>query len=508
MRKIFFLVAVCCAAMMYAVQAPKNVHWDGTTLKWELPELTNDSVYYGVYFSLFSKTGGDAFVSSIGSDPDTEYDFSDLMYEGRTYFATIYCIADPGYVESPIVTSPEYTVPGEAEVYEVPNVTLTNEGNVAWGNIGYMTVKATIQKKNEGKWDDVASATTTNGWNQSISVASITTPGTYRAVAEGVQGTDVIKRGYSEELIVDELFTVTFDANGLDPFAPINPLTIAKNSVINAPTIDYDYYHQSDGHFFYWSLDKEGDKIWSFETDQVTEDTKLYAQWKELPALNPGWDVDTCLWTLDEKYFKAFNNMTAVLYTEEGIFVMNSGTSTIEDHMFFNYMFPGRKYQYDITLTDFYYNEIVAKSGLHTATGEAEILPLNNMYVDDASTGRVAWNALKFGVYMRHGVLSQWSQGKGEWVEIKTFDDASTTWSSTFIQFDVELDEAEYYRFLCQVNQGEYTIYEGELFYGTNPATALDNASVDTKAVKRIENGQLLIERDGKKFTVIGTELR
>ena len=36
------------------------------------------------------------------------------------------------------------------------------------------------------------------------------------------------------------------------------------------------------------------------------------------------------------------------------------------------------------------------------------------------------------------------------------------------------------------------------------PATAIDNTAVDTKAVKRIANGQLLIIRDGKTYNAQG----
>ncbi len=39
-------------------------------------------------------------------------------------------------------------------------------------------------------------------------------------------------------------------------------------------------------------------------------------------------------------------------------------------------------------------------------------------------------------------------------------------------------------------------------------ATAIDNAAVDTKATKRIENGQLLIIRDGKTYSVVGAVVR
>ena len=39
-------------------------------------------------------------------------------------------------------------------------------------------------------------------------------------------------------------------------------------------------------------------------------------------------------------------------------------------------------------------------------------------------------------------------------------------------------------------------------------ATAISNTAVEAKAVKRIVNGQLLIEREGKTFNAIGAEVR
>ena len=38
--------------------------------------------------------------------------------------------------------------------------------------------------------------------------------------------------------------------------------------------------------------------------------------------------------------------------------------------------------------------------------------------------------------------------------------------------------------------------------------TAIDNSAVTTKATKGIENGQLLIIRDGKIYNVVGTTVR
>lgn len=50
----------------------------------------------------------------------------------------------------------------------------------------------------------------------------------------------------------------------------------------------------------------------------------------------------------------------------------------------------------------------------------------------------------------------------------------------------------------------------GEFFTNILPisSTALDNTSVDTKAIKRIMNGQLLIQRDEKIYTLQGQEVK
>jgi hypothetical protein len=41
-----------------------------------------------------------------------------------------------------------------------------------------------------------------------------------------------------------------------------------------------------------------------------------------------------------------------------------------------------------------------------------------------------------------------------------------------------------------------------------NIPTAIDNTAVDAKAVKRVVNGQLFIERDGKTFNALGVEVK
>lgn len=58
-KKVYFLAAAvcCCVTMMFAVPAPTNVHWEGSILKWELPDLTGDSTYENLYLTLYSEAG-------------------------------------------------------------------------------------------------------------------------------------------------------------------------------------------------------------------------------------------------------------------------------------------------------------------------------------------------------------------------------------------------------------------------------------------------------------------
>ena len=59
---------------------------------------------------------------------------------------------------------------------------------------------------------------------------------------------------------------------------------------------------------------------------------------------------------------------------------------------------------------------------------------------------------------------------------------------------------------------GDYTFtwtYESNVLSVTYPtATAIDNTEAATKAVKRIVNGQLVIEREGKLFNALGAEVK
>ena len=505
-KKVYFLAAAmyCCVTAMLAVPAPTNVHWEGSILKWELPDLTGDSVYENLYLTLYSEAGD--YLSGLGASIATEYDFSEDLYHGRTYYATVQTDANPGGVQSPEVTSPTYTVPGAKDTLEVPNVTLSIDGYVRWGDIGYMLVRATLQKKNGNEWVDVASQTTTFGWNRSESVGAITEPGTYRAIADGLQGNDVVRRGISEEIEVEEMFAVSFDAQSLYD----NPDTtfVPKNAKIIIPDVADQYKNQRDGHVFYWSTDKEGDHPWNFEADTVTQDTTLYAQWKELTT-TPSWDEDTCRWSVGEQYRNVFQHATIDIYSEQKKFIFNFSMSGYVDYFFMDLYFPGRNYIFSITLDDYYNNVIADTSAMHTVAGQAEVLPLE-LTVTDSIRGTVEWTAPKYGMFMRVGVLYHWNPSGNIWVSVATLQDERDhpEWYN-YITFNYLLEDTQYYRIHCQLYQGEYLISEGVVYYGTNPSLAIDNVQGnDVQCTKVIRDGQLLIEKNGRLYNAQGVAVK
>ena len=69
----------------------------------------------------------------------------------------------------------------------------------------------------------------------------------------------------------------------------------------------------------------------------------------------------------------------------------------------------------------------------------------------------------------------------------------------------------KYYKFTEDrniVSNAAYEPFDYAITVSINTSTAISNTVVEAKAVKRIVNGQLLIERDGKFFNAVGTEVR
>ena len=506
MKKVFlFTVAVLCAVNMFAVPAPTNVHWEEGVLKWELPALTDDSVYTDVWLCLYNEAG--AMVTNSATGSRIEYNFTDDIFHGRTYYATIKTGVKPGGVQSALITSPTYTDPNPKDTIEVPDVALNVNGVVSWGYISYMYVRITLQKQSGESWENVNTKKTSNGWDKSISFGAITSPGTYRAVAEGLQGEDVVRRGISPELVVEEMFTVSFNAQSL--FTNPDDIIVAKNALISKPTPPNEFHNQNNGHVFYWSSDAAGTRPWAFAKDRITQDTTLYAQWIELPALNPVWDVDTCTWTLVNRIEEIIHHRVIYILTEDGNEVLNSSGSIVATSWFGDYcLYPGRTYKFAIKLVDFYENYVSDTSALHTISGEVETLPLVNMTVANTTNGRIEWSAPNYGTYIRHGELSRWNEITSAWETLQMMMDMSPTWDNTFLVFGQALNAEEYYKIHCTLNQGEYVIYEGVMFHGHNPSTAFDNIDVNTKAVKRIVDGQFIIQRGPELYNAQGARVK
>ena len=148
-----------------------------------------------------------------------------------------------------------------------------------------------------------------------------------------------------------------------------------------------------------------------------------------------------------------------------------------------------------------------------TVEGEAAVLPLQNMQVEKPSSAKVVWDKPIDLLYKRLCNLYQRNKTTQEWDTIATIEDSRVTWDNNYVEFNQPLDDQEYYRIVCQLYQGEYLLYEGELFYGTIPATSIEN--IDSEAGnpspvthKFLRNGILLIERDGKTYNAQGIEIK
>lgn len=80
---------------------------------------------------------------------------------------------------------------------------------------------------------------------------------------------------------VGEECRVKFDGNGVDSFN-VNAVNL-KGERLNAPKLDAPEGKE----FFGWCKDANCKQPWNFETDKVTEDMVLYANWSGVPASSP-----------------------------------------------------------------------------------------------------------------------------------------------------------------------------------------------------------------------------
>ena len=121
-----------------------------------------------------------------------------------------------------------------------------------------------------------------------------------------------------------------------------------------------------------------------------------------------------------------------------------------------------------------------------------------------------------------------WGEGRnpGSW-EIKAKLNAGDAWATiASVTNDATMEDInfknytfalstvgqyKYFRFKVTASRGADCIQICELRFmndGSYVPTAVDNTAVEAKAVKRIVDGQLFIERDGKTFNAQGVEVK
>lgn len=71
-------------------------------------------------------------------------------------------------------------------------------------------------------------------------------------------------------------------------------------------------------------------------------------------------------------------------------------------------------------------------------------------------------------------------------------------------QDDYVFEAGKIYEFVISL----YSINDGVAVTITDPTQGVENTTVETKAVKVIHDGQLVIERDGKTFNAQGAQVR
>ena len=178
--------------------------------------------------------------------------------------------------------------------------------------------------------------------------------------------------------------------------------------------------------------------------------------------------------------------------------------------------------KYEITSGNFPSNTIngfiltkafIGQGSITDATTEIEYT--NRIVVDKLSQGGMVTTPLLTNVGSVEVVLTTGSDGKK--VSIQYFDNESMTWKDcekTFTgtkavmvkKYQLNRNQPTKIRI---VNADSGTLYIWKIAttaYGETP-TAIEGTTTPAKAVKRIVNGQLVIDRDGVLYNVMGTTL-
>jgi hypothetical protein len=119
-----------------------------------------------------------------------------------------------------------------------------------------------------------------------------------------------------------------------------------------------------------------------------------------------------------------------------------------------------------------------------------------------------AYKALELDIYpmAENAVLDIQVIGIGE--ASTTFNLAANEWNHISLGIDgnekTNCEQIGFYN--CNNLQGVCFV-QNVLFVQDGDTKAIENTVIDAKAVKMIENGQLIIIRDGKRYTITGVRV-
>lgn len=481
MKKIFTLVAaLCCVMGLMAVPVPKNFTLsDAGVLSWEHDPLGADSTFSDTYLWLYTEAGDRVTASGMGYT--TTCNLSGKLYAGRQYYVEVWYTAyadAEGSSELKVGEKAEYhfTKAGDpTEILPITNCSMDSKAYVRWtpARNEYLFHRVIVQKKNASdEWDDVESKTTTNGWNSYMQMTPLSDEGTYRAVIEGLQGTNVVTRGMTDELVVKEMVRVTFDAQGL--FSNPASQLVETGTKVSFPSAS-TYTHVS-GNFTAWYKDAAGTEIWDFDKDTVSAATTLYACEKNLTITANWTEINSrvyAIFDIDSAYAAQVDNVSLNLYNEmdEKVSTIGLGYSTRWPAQ--SYLLTGHSYYYILKVIDQYGGEtVVDPSPTKSIPGEQVVQKLD---VTLSGNSYVSWGGLPFVV--KDSVwLDEFEDGA--WVNKHEYGATAARWASSY-NFNLPMDASKAYRARVKVFQCSVLYAEGVAYAGKAKMAVGDTIVVD-----------------------------
>ena len=147
-----------------------------------------------------------------------------------------------------------------------------------------------------------------------------------------------------------------------------------------------------------------------------------------------------------------------------------------------------------------------------TKTGEAGAIEVKYYLVGSAK----GWDAAEANVFSENpGNAGEFqistTLAVGEGIKVLKVEGVSKTYfpEGTDNEYVVDADHAGAKTIYFNPDKGTgWTLLEGYIWIDANEPTAISNTAVEGKAQKSIENGMLIIRRDGKSYNVLGTVIK